>query len=438
MHKVLPRRRAAVGAACFAFSVTFALALAKPAPAIAAATAIEPVASTATGTLSLSLKEAIERAQVHAPDVVMAGHAVRQASARRVGAGIILPTNPRLQFDVRPGINQGTGGQLGYSSILDFLFDLGGAPGARVREADRNADVAKSELAAERLRARLVVWSAYLRARVAETRIVETKALLEIAERILSASKQRAEAGASGDIEQSLAQTEVAELHAAIEDAERERETYLSEIRDALDIASAQSVALTTPLEEPGEAPSPQELSQRALAARPEFDVLRKRLVALEATDERLSREIFPKIGAYVGVDAAPLSPIFGVVGLSVEIPVIQRNQGPRAVVQANRDAETERLELLGRRVLREVTTTRTAYESRRAQLREITLKAMPTAERTMQLVEAGWRSGRFDLFRVTSAARDVARVRRLRLDAFEAAWMQRIALDRAVGGLNR
>jgi outer membrane protein TolC len=57
-------------------------------------------------------------------------------------------------------------------------------------------------------------------------------------------------------------------------------------------------------------------------------------------------------------------------------------------------------------------------------------------AERTLALVETGWRSGRFDIFRVTTAARDVARVRSLRLDALEAAWLDRIALERATGGI--
>ena len=50
--------------------------------------------------------------------------------------------------------------------------------------------------------------------------------------------------------------------------------------------------------------------------------------------------------------------------------------------------------------------------------------------------MEIGWLAGRFDIFRVTTAARDVARVRGLRLDALEAAWVARVALDRAVGGL--
>src|SRR5687768_683495 len=69
-----------------------------------------------TGPVSLSLREAIDRAQVRSPDVIMSGHAVREAMARRVGAGLIMPVNPRVSVDARPGVNMGTAGSLGYSS----------------------------------------------------------------------------------------------------------------------------------------------------------------------------------------------------------------------------------------------------------------------------------------------------------------------------------
>jgi outer membrane protein TolC len=121
-----------------------------------------------------------------------------------------------------------------------------------------------------------------------------------------------------------------------------------------------------------------------------------------------------------------------------VELPFIQQNQGPRAIVEAQRGGEAERIELQARRVVREVSAARAAYERRRAELRLLTETALPSADRTLQLVETGWLSGRFDVFRVASAARDVARVRGLRLDALEAAWLERIALDRAMGGVSR
>ena len=136
-----------------------------------------------------------------------------------------------------------------------------------------------------------------------------------------------------------------------------------------------------------------------------------------------------------MGVDASPANPTFGILGLSIELPVAQRNSGPRALTEAARGTEMERQELQARRILREVSALHAAYESRRAELKLIETTSVPAAERTLELVEVGWLAGRFDMFRVATAARDVARIRSARLDALEGAWMARIALDRAAGG---
>jgi outer membrane protein, heavy metal efflux system len=403
-------------------------------PAAAPAAPAPPPATPAAGT-SLSLADAVLRAERRAPEVSLAHHAMREASARRVGAGVVMPVNPRLSVDVRPPITGGTVSDAGYGAVLDFLFEVGGGPGARVREADRHAELARAELELERLRARVGAWTAYLRARIAEERMAQVQGSIVIARRVLDASKQRLDLGASGEIEQALAASDVAQLEAQLADASNQRDLHLMELRDVLDMPAEQPLALTTPLEEPGPPAPVDALITRALGGRPDLQAIRRRVDVLDATDERLSKETFPRVGVYLGVDAAPISPIFGIVGMSVELPFAQRNQGPRARTQAARDGEAGRLELEGRRVVRDVVAARAAYETRRGELKSLRDAALPAAERTLELVEIGWRSGRFDIFRVTNAARDVARVRGLRLDALEAAWLERIAVERAIGG---
>jgi outer membrane protein TolC len=103
--------------------------------------------------------------------------------------------------------------------------------------------------------------------------------------------------------------------------------------------------------------------------------------------------------------------------------------------VARERGTEALRLDLERRRVAREVVAARAAYESRRAELTLIVERALPAAARTLALIETGWKEGRFDLFRVTTSARDMVQLRARRLDALEGAWLDRAALDRAVGG---
>ncbi|MBK6460204.1 MAG: TolC family protein [Myxococcales bacterium] len=324
---------------------------------------------------------------------------------------------------------------MGYGGSLEVPFDVGGAPPARAREAERGIDLAKADVDVQRRRARREVWSAYVRVRASERRVEEIQSVLRIAERIVQASARRAAAGAAGDVDEMAARSELAVLQGLAESAARQRESQLMELRGLLDLDAGRRLDLVTPLAEPAPAAAEADLISRALSRRPELARSRARVAQLVATDARLAQELFPRLSVYLGVDAAPVSPIFGQVGLSVELPVAQRNQRARAVAQRQRSTEETLTALLLRQIVRDVSAARAAYEGRRRELHLLSRTALPAAERTLELVELGWIAGRFDIFRVTTAARDVARVRALRIDALEAAWLEHVALDYTVGG---
>jgi cobalt-zinc-cadmium efflux system outer membrane protein len=415
----------------WSFAAGLALACTVTAPPALSA---EPAGLVSPGLVSLSVEDVLRRAE-NAPEAVIARLSIREAEARRVAAGLRFPSNPRLSTEARPPFTGGSLHDIGYGATLEVPFDVGGAPPARLREADRGVDLAQAERVVARRRARTEAWAAYVRAEAARTRVAETDELVAIAERILRASKERAGSGASGDIDPSAAESEVAVLEATRESSIRQREASDAALRGALDLPAASTLQLTTPLADPPPAPDEGALVAKALSHRPELARLRARLAWYAAIDERLDKETFPRLGVYFGVDAAPVSPIFGAVGISVELPVAQRNQGPRAVIEEARVTEATRLDQQLRIVAREVGAARTAYEARRRELGVLQTRALPAAQRTLELVETGWLAGRLDIFRVTTAARDLARVRAARLDALEGAWLERVALDGAIGG---
>jgi cobalt-zinc-cadmium efflux system outer membrane protein len=176
-------------------------------------------------------------------------------------------------------------------------------------------------------------------------------------------------------------------------------------------------------------------LVERAAKNHPQLAALQARVTLLDATQVRLEREVFPRVGLYTGIDAAPLSPVYGIIGLNVEIPVAQRNQGPLAANARARESMITHLELESRRLAREVMAAYATYEARRLELARLSEKAIPAAERSLSFAEAGWQAGRFDLFRLLTAARDALRVRATRIDVLEETWLARIELERAVGG---
>jgi len=252
---------------------------------------------------------------------------------------------------------------------------------------------------------------------------------------VLDATERRVNAGAGSELDAASAQMQVAELEAARMAFERDRATGLMDLRDALDLESDVPLTLTSPVTDLPQVGELSALLQRALTTHPELKAIQARVALWTATEERLGAEVFPKLGFYAGIDSAPLSPTYGVLGLSVELPFAQRNQGPRAQSQRARESAEADLVLEARLLQRAVVAALHSYESSRRELERLSEKAVPAAERTLSFAEAGFQAGRFDVFRLLAAARDSLRVRASRIDAIEAAWVARIELERAVGG---
>jgi cobalt-zinc-cadmium efflux system outer membrane protein len=408
-----------VGAAC---------ALLPLAPAAA-----QPGGAPAAGR-GLSLEEARRLADARAPAVLLAQDRVREAEATRVGAGIVMPVNPRVQGDYRPGLDATSRGSHGYAAAFEALFEVAGAPGARITEAERRAGAARAEAEVVRLEARLGVTASYVSAQLAERRRVQAEQAIALADRLLEAARERVSAGAGTDIEVTSMRAERAERQAERHAADAELVRHATELRYLLALPAEEALTLTSPPDDVAPAPPVEALTARARQSRPDFVALERRLDLLAATDVRLKKEARPRAGVYGGVDAAPQSPLFGLIGLSFELPVAQRNQGPRAVVAAERRTELDRYELLRRETALGLHAARTAHEARRAELEVLTREALPAAEERLRLVEIGWRAGRFDVFRVTAAAQDLVRLRAKRLDVIERLWAERLRLERLVG----
>jgi len=136
-----------------------------------------------------------------------------------------------------------------------------------------------------------------------------------------------------------------------------------------------------------------------------------------------------------VAVDKAPNSDTYGALGVGVELPFAQRNEGPRAVTTAQLATDQTRLDLTLQRLGRELEARRAACEARKREADLLGGVALPQARKALQLVEAGWRAGKFDVFRVNTAARDVIRLGQQRIDVLDLGWKEHIAIQRLSAG---
>jgi outer membrane protein, heavy metal efflux system len=397
---------------------------------------VSPVNEAAAEQLRLTLPEALERASQRAPELVLADLQIREVDARRAGAGILLPENPRLQVEARPAVTGGSFfGDMGYAGSLNALFDLGGAPGARVKEVDRDVELAGAVRNIDRIEARLRVFSAYLEAQLAGLRASEARRGIELAERVLDAADKRIQAGAGAEFERASAQVELARVRVREQAALREREQAIMQLRDGLDLPQSTEIELVTAAESPPELAPLQDFLKSAEKNHPDMVVIEAKTQQLLATRTRLNRELFPKLGLIAGVDAAPVSPIFGILGIQGELPVAQRRQSERAVVARELETQETRMALQKRRIFREIRSAWDVHAHRLSEYATLSESALPAAERSFDLAEAGWRAGRFDWFRVALAARDLVELRGARIEALAALWNARVVLARARGG---
>ncbi len=388
------------------------------------------------GTLRLSFDEALRRAQREAPAALIAEAEVGEAAATRVGAGLRLPSNPRLNLDGRMGLVGGEGGALGFASSLEAPFEVSGAPGARLREAERRVEAARAQGDVVRLDARVDAASAYVGAQLAGLRIEQARQGLALAERLLSAAAERGRAGAGTDIEITSAEVERAERRAELHAGEAERLRHETELRRLLGVEPDAVLELTSAVVEPQALPALPALLAAARGHFPAFLASDARLHVFEAEDARLAAEAWPKVGAVAGIDASPASPKFGLLGMSIELPFFQRNQRPRAIARAQRRTETVRRAALERQVRLALSGAVAVHAVRLSELEALRAQGLPAASRRVALVEQGWRAGRFDVFRVTAAAQDLVRLQAKHAEVLGRIWQARLLIEQLTGGL--
>ena len=121
--------------------------------------------------------------------------------------------------------------------------------------------------------------------------------------------------------------------------------------------------------------------------------------------------------------------------GIAVPLPLWRRGQGEVAVAQASRDLIAEERVIFEEQLGIEVEQAHRVGLALREASERWQAVSMPAAERNLELVTQGWRSGKFDLFRVVQTAREAAEARRRSLALLGALWDAIITLERVTGG---
>ncbi|MFT3842651.1 MAG: TolC family protein [Myxococcaceae bacterium] len=387
------------------------------------------------GASPLSLEEALQRSEQVSPLVRRARADRAQAEAARVGAAIVLPSNPIAGAWAGAGSEAGRSGAEG-GVRLEQQVEIFGQRGTRLREVDARVEAAQTleRVALQETRAR--VRAAFAAAQLSEVRVQDAAERWSVANTFASALEVRLKAGAIAESDVLLAKAEVGRATAEREETRLEASLALSELGRWVREASSAPVAVSAAAEAPP-APvgAPGDWLSRARSARADRLALQRHQTALAATLDRLSREALPSPAFFVEWQRSVPAQGFGLIGgLSIPLPFVHRNQGERALVEAEQRRLELETQLFDRQLELELEAASSAYFGLLQQWRAFHDEVLPQLDAALEAAERGAASGKYDVFRVLQLRREravaIAELRRLLGEA----WRARVELDRLMG----
>ena len=359
---------------------------------------------------------------------------IGEAEALLIGAG--LWPNPEVGLAVRPGIDGATGTGI----ELDALFALlrPGERNARREIALARLDVVRAQIATEELqlvaqtrKARVTILAADENARLLEGEA----ALREQASALL---RRRKDIGEATDLDLLLVDLELFDMQRALREARSERLQARRALTELLGLPSSYEVDLTNAADGLTfvvvETPSDEELDQRILTGR--FDLQAKEAQYRQAEEElrlAIARQ-YPnlRLGPSFEQDVEG-SRALG-LGVEIEIPLFDRNQGEIAEKHAARDrARAEYVSTL-HAARAAAFEARAEVERARTEVELQQRDVLPLIERTETLFEGAFQARELSIFEWITARTRALQARRELLRALVRYTADVAALDAALG----
>jgi outer membrane protein TolC len=328
-------------------------------------------------------------------ELARAEWAVAEAGVTTAGGrpNPVLTAGPGYNFSV------GAGGPTPWIPFanLDLPLETAGKRGHRVARAKELAEAARLRLSTVAWKVREQLHANLLEHAAATARAERLRAQQRIQEKMLALLEQRVEAGAAARTEMSpvriaLLKTGL-DLAAAVRQAEASRVALAGSL--GLPVRALEGVAFdldvsTSPKTDPSlTAP---EARQRALTSR--SDVLGA-LAEYAASQSALQLEVarqYPDLHLGNGYQYDQGEHKW-TLGLSAELPVFNRNQGPIAEAEARRQAQAVRVLALQARIIADVDGALAAWSNaleQAAKQSQVRLLAAEQAETVAALVNAG------------------------------------------------
>ncbi|NVZ81597.1 TolC family protein [Pseudomonas yamanorum] len=381
---------------------------------------------------TLTLESALQTAFANNPDMAAAQWEIDIAQGGRQQAGLI--PNPVASWDAEDTRRNSRTTTVKLTQTLE----LGGKRGARIDVATRGQEAAALTLEQRRNVLRAEVIDGYYGALRAQERLDLAQRSLALAERGLVVANGRVTAGKSSPVEATRAQVQLSEIRLEFNRAQMGLTDAYRRLAASTGAASTDFQAVATQAQAAPTLPSPAQLLAR-LEQTAELRLAELQIVQGEAALGLEKAQRIPDLDVSIGsqYDASVRERV-NVVGVSMPIPLFNRNQGN--VLAASRRADQAR-DLRNAAELRLRTETRQAldlWQTANTEVRSFNQQILPAAQSAVDSATRGFEMGKFNFLDVLDAQRTLIAARTQYLAATAQATEAWVRIERIYGDLAR
>ena len=399
----------------------------------------------------LSADEAVAYALSHNGELLAAGKEIE--AARALVRQASLRANPKLDIERKQQIN-GSDNNTMVGAMLPL--ELGGRRSARVLVAQRQLEM-KERLLADRER----LLAAEVRAKFGEAlgellKLGFTEDLLATTDQGYRLVAARVTEGRTAPLEQNMVLVEVNRIRSMREGSEGKVEVAMLELRNIIGMSLEEPLRLRGDLDLLIEAlPSVAVSMEVALRERPDLQAARALETLAEArlaqarSEGRIDASLtgkyelmnfgFPQRGFNSTGQLVPIQGSFHsiVVGVTLDLPVRNRNQGAIGAASAERAAAMQRREFAELTVRREVASAFARYQSaaRAAEIYRVGVQGQANAN--LEVVRQTYELGSKTLLDVIAEQRRFIEVQTGYIEALVNTYQARVEIERAAASPN-
>ena len=387
-----------------------------------------PQAAAAATAEPLSLAKAIELALEGNPEVAAAKRQW-EATEGQVLQGRSRP-NPELAYSLEDARSK-TRTQ---SWQLNLPLELGGKRAARTKAAEKSREQAQAQLAELKATVRANVAAAYFDVLTAQERLVLARDSAALAKSSTDTVSKRVAAGKVSPVEESKARVAEAGVRVELAQAASEQRNALSRLFALLGRIDTPFTVLEGKAENLPSVPSLADL-QPLISSAPGVVLARIEVDRRKAlTDLEQSKRV-PDVTVSVGMQRSNETQrnvlLFGV---SVPLPVFDRNQGNLLEALKLEDKARDELQAATVRLHSEVAQARERLSTITAEVQSLKQDVLPGAKSAYDAATIGFENGKFNFLEVLDAQRTYFTAKSQYLKALGEAHRAAADIDRLLG----